>query len=348
MAQDPKKPAPATGASAPAAQPPNISSAEVDALLDKGKEGAASGTPQPYDLVARDKIVRGRMPVLDRLNERWVTEFQRKLTDLIRQPVEVSLQQVQLAPYGDWLAGQPMPTSLNLCTVKPWPRSALVAVEGKLLFSLVEKYYGGGSAKAAAAKPAAPTARETLTPSEQRLNKIIVDLLTDQFRRAFAPVATLEFQHAQTEINPNYVNMATPSETMVVTRVEVTLGQVGGGVTLVLPLSSFEPVRDKLAEGLKTVSAESRQRWNKSLRAQLENAQLELTSVFVECEITMRELLQMKPGDVLPIEMPKTALLRAGPRPLLRGKFGRSRGYNAVSVLEAVKSLGPNIEESSR
>jgi flagellar motor switch protein FliM len=99
---------------------------------------------------------------------------------------------------------------------------------------------------------------------------------------------------------------------------------------------------------LKTVSPESRQRWHKSLRTQLENAQLDLTSVFVETEITMRELLQMKPGDVLPIEMPKTAILRAGPRPLLRGKFGRSRGYNAVSVLEAVKSLGPNLEESLR
>ncbi len=348
MAQEPDTAPPAAGTSAAAGVRSDITSAEVDALLDKNKDAAVpSGTPQPYDLVARDKIVRGRMPVLDRLNERWVTEFQRKLTELIRQPVEVSLQQVQLAPYGDWLAGQPMPTSLNLYTVKPWPRSALVAVEGKLLFALVEKYYGGGAAKPAA-KPPAPTARETLTPSEQRLNKIIVDLLTDQFRRAFAPVATLEFQHAQTEINPNYVNMATPSETMVVTRVEVTLGQTGGGATLVLPLSSFEPVRDKLAEGLKTVSPESRQRWHKSLRTQLENAQLELTTVFVETEITLRELLQMKPGDVLPIEMPKTAVMRAGPRPLLRGKFGRSRGYNAVSVLEAVKSLGPNIEESSR
>jgi flagellar motor switch protein FliM len=128
---------------------------------------------------------------------------------------------------------------------------------------------------------------------------------------------------------------------MVVTRVDVSLGEAGGGVTLVLPLSSFEPVRDKLAEGLKNVSAESRQRWQKSLRSQLESAQLELTSVFLETEITMRELLQMKPGDVLPIEMPKTATLFAGARPLLRGKFGRSRGYNAVSVLEAVKSPGP-------
>ena len=144
MAQEPNQTPPAAGSTAAAGARSDITSAEVDALLDKNKDAAVpAGTPQPYDLVARDKIVRGRMPVLDRLNERWVTEFQRKLTDLIRQPVEVSLQQVQLAPYGDWLAAQPMPTSLNLCTVKPWPRSALVAVEGKLLFALVEKYYGG-------------------------------------------------------------------------------------------------------------------------------------------------------------------------------------------------------------
>jgi flagellar motor switch protein FliM len=330
------------GAPAPRA---DISSAEIEALLQKAKPAiVGSPVPQPYDLVARDKIVRRRMPVLDRLNERWVTEFQRKLGELVRQPVEVALQQVTLTPYGDWLASVPVPTSLNLCSVKPWPRNALVAVEGKLLFVLVDKYYGGGGKPAAAAA----AVRETLTPTESRINKIIVDLLTEHFRRAFAPVATLEFAHTQTETNAHYVNMATPSETMVITRVEISLAEgVGGAVTLVLPLSSFEPVRDRLAEGLKTVTPESRQRWHKSLRTQLEDTQLDLRSVFLEAEISMRELLQMKPGDVLPIEMPKTATLLAGSRPLLRGKFGRSRGYNAVSVLEAVKSLGHNIIEES-
>ena len=102
-----------------------------------------------------------------------------------------------------------------------------------------------------------------------------------------------------------YLGVSAASLRACYTRVEVSLGQTGGGVTLVVPLSSFEPVRDKLAEGLKSVTAESRQRWQKSLRAQLENAQIELSSVFLETEITMRELLQMKPGDVLPIEMPR-------------------------------------------
>jgi flagellar motor switch protein FliM len=235
----------------------------------------------------------------------------------------------------------PTPTSFNLYTAKPWPRSALVAIEGRLLFVLVDSYYGGAGRQAGSA------ARETLTPTEQRLNRIVVDLLTDHFRRAFAPVASLDFQHAQTEVDPSYVTMATPSEAVVVTRVSVSLKDTGGSANLIFPLSSFEPVRDKLAEGLKTVSAETRQRWRHSLRTGLESTELELASVFLETELTMRDLLRLKPGDILPIEMPKTALLRAGPRPLLRGKFGRSRGYNAVSVIEAVKTAGANSTEES-
>jgi flagellar motor switch protein FliM len=326
--------APRTGA--------DITGEEVDALLAKGKQGgdAAPGVPQPYDLVARDRIVRGRMPVLDRLNERWVTEFERKLGDLIRQPLDVTLQEVQLASYGNWLAALPVPTSFNLYTVKPWPRNALVAVDGKLLFALVNAYYGGTRLTQAA--------RETLTPTEQRLNKIVIEMLVELFRKALSPVAALEFQQVQSEVNASYVNMATPSETVVVTRVEVTLKEQGGSICLLLPLSSFDPVRDKLAEGLKTVSAETRKRWRDGLAARLEHTELTLTSVFLETAVSMRELLQMKPGDILPIEMPKTAVLRSGSRPLLRGKFGLSRGYNAVSVLEAVKSPIANSEEKHR
>jgi len=322
------------------ARRPEVSGAEVEALLAKATPGAAApGVAQPYDLIGRDRIVRGRMPVLDRLNERWVTDFERKLGELVRQPLEATLQEVQLAPYGNWLAALPVPTSFNLYTVKPWPRNALIAVDGKLLFALVNNYYGGKRVKP-------NSVRETLTPTEQRINKIVIEMLVELFRRALSPVAALDFQHVQSEVDANYLNMATPSETVVVTRVEVTLKGEGGSVCLILPLSSFEPVRDKLAEGLKAVSPETRQRWRQGLRAQLEHTELDLTSVFLETEVTMRELLQMKPGDILPIEMPKTALLCSGKRPLLRGKFGLSRGYNAVSVLEAVKTPSPTSLET--
>src|SRR5690606_24211561 len=317
---------------------PDLSRDEVDALLDKSGAAESPGTPRPYDLAAPDRIVRGRMPVLDRLNERWVGAFEQDLAALVRQPVQVALQEVQLQPFGEWQASLAVPSSLNVFTVKPWPRNALIAVDGQLLFQLVDTYYGGGAVR----KAQAP-ARESLTPTEQRLNKVVVEALAEHFKRAFAPVAALDFQLVQTETNANFLSVATVSEAVVVTRLEVSLGDTGGPIALVVPLASFDAVRDKLAEGLKTVSAETRQRWEKSLRAQLEDAQLTLTTIFLEMEITVRELLELKPGDILPIEMPKTATLCAGSRPLLRGKFGRSRGYNAVSVIEAVKTNGAKL-----
>jgi flagellar motor switch protein FliM len=147
---------------------PELSTEEIEALVSKRDAPPAPGTVQPYDLVASDKIVRGRMPALDRLNERWVGDFQRDLVERIRQPVAVELQPAQLRAFGEWQASTPVPTSLNVYTIKPWQRNALVAVEGNLLFVLVDQFYGGASHKSA------PAARDKLTPMELRLSKIVV------------------------------------------------------------------------------------------------------------------------------------------------------------------------------
>jgi len=313
---------------------PDISDDEVDALLDKGKTGGMAADAEqgvkPYDLVAPDQIVRGRMPSLDRINERWVGEFRERLARLLRQSVDVALADVQLGSFGEWLARLPDPTSFNLYMVNPWRRNALIAVEGNLLFVLVDAYYGGGG-KAADKEP-----REALTPAEQRLNKTLVELVTGLFQDAFAPIAAIEFDFQKSEADPSYAAIATSSEIVVLTRLDVSLRELGGAISVVFPLSMLDPVREKLAAGLKSVSAETKQRWVKSLRAHLERTQLELSSVFLETELSMRELLQFKPGDILPIEMPRTATIYADGKPLLSGKFGTSRGYNAVSVIEAI------------
>ncbi len=316
---------------------PTVSDEEVDALLEPGEsgdvpagEGRVSGVVESYDLVAPDKIMRGRMPALDRINERWVGEFQQALEELVRRPVEVSARDVQVTAYGEWLSSFESPASLNLLNVAPWGGNAMVAVGGQLLFVLVDSYYGGAG-QAADAPP-----RPELTPTEERLNHILVDTLTRHFREAFEPVASVQFDHHRTEVNPHYAVIATPSESVVVTRLDVSLNETGGAICLVLPLSLLDPVREKLAEDLKTVSPESRERWYQGLRKQLERTELDLTSVFLESELSMRELLALKPGDILPIEMPKTTTLCAGGQPLLSGKFGRSHGYNAVSIVESV------------
>jgi flagellar motor switch protein FliM len=316
---------------------PNISDDEVAALLNKVESGEVPaaqlppGVAKPYDLVAPDSIVRGRLPALDRINERWVGQFQRKLAELLRQPVDVSVADVQLGPYGEWQASMPEPSSLNMYMIGPWRRNAIVAVDGNLLFVLVDAYYGGG------ANLSKNGQRSELTLTEQRFNSILIELFTTHFKQAFVPIADIHFDYQKTETNPHYASIATSSETVVVTRVEVSLNDVGGSMCLVFPLSMLDPVRDKLSEGLKSVSADVRQQWFEAFRDHLERSELQLSSVFLETELTMRELLQLQAGDILPIEMPKTATLYAGTRPLLQAKFGLSRGYNAISVIGAVR-----------
>ncbi len=315
-----------------------ISEQEVDALLHGepppatpgDSAAAAPGQIRSYDLVAPDKITRGRMPTLDRINERWVGDFRKALEELIRRPLDVAAHDVQVTRYGDWLAAQPSPSSLNVLSVNPWRGSGLVAIDVRLLYLLVDSFFGGAGMCPDLAE------RSALTPTEERLNGMLVDLLTTHFSGAFAPVANIQFTRVTTEINPHYATIATPSEAVVVSRLGVQHQEEGGELSLVLPLSMLEPVRERLDESLKTGSAENRTRWFQALRAQLEATELDLCTVFVESRLSMRELLRLKPGDILPIEMPKTATLYAGSRPLFRGKFGRSRGYNALKVIEPI------------
>jgi len=314
-----------------------MSSEEVEALLDHSKDKATPAKPgeaRTYDLAGRERIIRGAMPTFDRINERWVAEFEQSLAERVRHELEVTVENVQPMAYADWLAPFPAASSLNLLSVKPWGGTALVAVESRVLSGLVEAFYGGGPPKAET------PARTTLGRAEERFNRLIVESLTERFQAAFKPIAQLEFEFVRTELNPHYASIATPSETVLVTKLEIKLDELTGQLCFVMPSSLVEPVRERLDEQLRTASPENKAQWQGALRDHLASSGLELTGVFFEGQITMKELLRLKTGDVWPIEMPKTAVLRAGGVPLMQGKFGRSRGYNAIKVIEAVQQYG--------
>ena len=315
------------GSDAEAGAKEDITDEEVDALLEKPSAAAGeAGLVVPFDLVARDKIVRERMPILDRINQQWGKDFQRALSELIRRPVDAEVESVELMRFGEWQASNSGLTCFNVYSVMPWQRNAMVASDGALLFALVDAYYGGkGSGERKLG--------QGLTPTETRLNAIIVGLMIDRFKTAFEPIASIDFVHQKSETNPHYAEIATSSETVVISRARIELGDIHGALSLVMPLSMFDSVRDRLTEALKSASKDEQRRWYRSLRGQLDRTDVELATVFLSTEISLRDLLELVPGDVMPIEMPKTATLFAGSRPLLNGKFGRSRGYNAVSVI---------------
>ena len=315
----------------------DVSDEEVEALLDNGESGEASGEDQlgnshavrSYQLVEPRYAARGRMPALDTVNQRWLSQFQKNLNTLMRQSFEVSLNDVVTSSYADWSASFPVPSSLNIYSLQPWHGNALIAIDAKLISFLVDLYYGGlGKVDMAP--------RSQLSRTESRMNRILLDAFIGCFKSAFDAIAPLQFEYVKTETDLNFVSLAVPSETVVVTTISLTLNDTGGALSFVIPLSQLDPVRDKLIEEIKTGSPESDQRWRDSLQGQLENTDLELISVFLETDLKLKDLIELEPGDILPIEMPKTATLYADGRALLYGKFGMSRGYNAVRITESV------------
>ena len=316
---------------APAGGKADISEEEVDELLHKERSAsaAAPGEVRDYDLAAPEQIVRGRMPTLDRINERWVGGFQQALEARQRAPIDVAADEVRVLRYSEWLASLSTATTLALLTVQPVRGSCLVATDTQLLSLLVDTYFGGSP------KPEENTDREP-TPVELRTNSVLVDLLTRHFAQAFAPIAQLSFEMVRTDTNPNYVSIATPGESVMVIGLNIGVGEVTGAVGLVFPASLLEPYRARLDEQLKTGAPEAQAHWQQTLHQRLKQTELDLASEFLSTTLSVREVMGLKAGDVIPIEMPKTTVLKAGSYPLFHGKFGRSRGYNAVKVLEAV------------
>ena len=320
---------------------PEVSSEEVDELL--GVQAAAEAGVSVYALGAPEKLVSGRMPAFDRLNERWVKEFARELAERLRKPLEATVREVQLMPYADWQASVPPPGSLHVYAVRPWARSAVIAVDGELTFVLVDGYFGG-----AGSTDPAPAARGSLTRTEQRLAKIIVELFVKLFQPAFMPIAELELTPVGTEENAQYVSIAQAAETVAVARVDVSLNGQAGAVSLVVPLACLEPLREKLVEGPRNAGGEALESWREALAEHLAHTEVELATVLLETRLSVRELLQLQSGDILPVDMPSTATLYAGTLPLLRGRFGVSHGSNAVIVTEAINTAPANGAERRR
>ncbi len=326
-----------TEAGAGSALNPEVSSEEVHALL--GDEPGAQAV-RPFALGAPVKPSVGRMPAFDRLNERWVKELCRELGARLRKPLAAAPQPVQLMPYADWQASVAPPSGLWVCTVPQWSRSAVIAIDGELLYLLVDGYFGGPGG-------AANRAGASLSRAEQRLGRSIAELAAALFAAAFEPFAKIALELAGAEEHPEFVNVARPAEAVAVVRVDVSLDGRGGVVSLVLPQSCLEPLRDRLAEGPREEAREPG-RWREALVAGLAETELELASVLVETDITVRELLRLKPGDILPIEPPSTATLRVGAEPLLEGAFGVHRGTNAVSITGAASRPAEPAKGSSR
>ncbi len=311
-----------------------LSQDEIDALLhgiDSGtvieeEEDLFDGEIRPYNFNAQERIVRGRMPTLEMINERFARLFRIGLFNMLRRTPEVSVSSVEMMKFNEYVHSLFVPTSLNLVKVSPLRGTALFVVDPKLVFILVDNFFGGDG------RYATKIEGREFTATELRVIRLVLDQAFSDVKDAWTPVLPVDFEYLGSEVNPQFANIVSPTEVVVVSRFHIELDGGGGGFHITLPYTMIEPIRDILDTGLQSDRNEVDERWTRFLREEMETAEVELSSILATTQITLRELQQLKPGDIIPIEMPEQVVLLAEDIPIMRGIYGVANGNVAVKI----------------
>lgn len=297
---------------------------EPDALLRDGKA-------RSFDFTSQDRIVRGRMPTLEMINERFARLLRISLFNLMRRSAEISVSGVKMSKFAEYVHSLYVPTSLNLVKIKPLRGTALFVVDPKLVFILVDNFFGGDGRYHARIE-----GRE-FTPTEQRVIMMTLEQAFSDLKKAWAPVMPIEFEYVNSEVNPQFANIVSPTEVVVVSAFHVELDGGGGDLHVTIPYAMIEPIREHLDTGLQSDRSEVDERWTRALSEEVKVAEVEVHSMLTETTMTLRDVTKLKPGDVIPVDLPETVLLRAEGIPVVRGTFGVSNGKNAIKVVERIR-----------
>ena len=315
-----------------------LSQDEIDALLHGVDDGDVEtendlelqdGVAREFDFASHDRIVRGRLPTLEMINERFARSFRISLFNMLRRSAEISVSGVQMVKFSEYIHSMFVPTSLNIVKIHPLRGSALCVFDPKLVFILVDNYYGG------VGRHAKIEGRE-FSATEQRVISIVLQDAFKDLENAWKPVMHVDFEFSSMEVNPQFANIVSPTEVVVVSTFHIELDGGGGDFQVTIPYSMVEPIRDLLDAGIASDIADKDERWVISLREEIKLAEVGLSCNLTEVVMPLHEVLNLKEGDILPINMPDMVTLRAEDIPVLRGKVGESKGSKAVKIIEAV------------
>ena len=311
-----------------------LSQDEIDALLNGVDTGAIETEEPPvdptiartYDFASQDRIVRGRLPTLEMINERFVRTWRIGLFNLLRRSAELSVRGIETIKFGDYLHSLYVPTNLNLIKFKPLRGVGLIVFEPKLVFTMVDNFFGGDGRY-----PAKIEGRE-FTQTEMRVIQLLLKQTFTDLIDAWAPVMPVDFEYITSEVNPHFANIVSPREYVVVSRFHVELDGGGGDLHVTLPYSMLEPIRELLDAGIQSDRVHDDDSFRVTLHEQLRGAEVTVSSVLAEKRINLRQLTRLKVGDILPIDLPKSVPVCVEQVPVFTGEFGISNGNNAVKI----------------
>ena len=311
-----------------------LSQEEVDALL-KGVSGDADETQsgeqeksgvRPYEIGKQERIVRGRMPTLELINERFARYLRIGLYNYMRRTCEVSVGPIKVQKYSEFIRNLVVPTNLNLIQVKPLRGTGLMVFDPSLVFLVIDNMFGGDG------RFHTRVEGRDFTATEHRIITGMLKVVFTEYEKAWQPIYPITFEYVRSEMNTQFANIATPSEIVVSATFSIELSGNTSEMHLCLPYSMIEPIRDILYSAMHSEQASADKRWIKTLTRQLQSAEIELSATLGHATVTLGDIVKMKTGDVIPIEIADQLTVEVDHVPVLECRYGVRNGQYALKV----------------
>lgn len=318
-----------------------LSQEEIDALpkgvSDEVDEEPAEADPagvRVYNLGSQERIVRGRMPTLEIINERFARNWRIGLFNFMRRNAEISVGPVKVQKYSEFIRNLVVPTSLNLVHVKPLRGTALFVFDPNLIFLVVDNLFGGDG------RYHMRVEGRDFTDVEQRIIQRMLQLVFEHYAKAWQPVYPIDFEFLRMEMHTEFANVATPNEVVVTTSFSIELGSNGGDVHICMPYTMIEPIRDRLTSAIQGEALEVDKRWLRLLSQQVQTAEVELIADLATARVQVSDILNMKVGDVIPLELDDFVTAKVDGVPVMECNYGTFNGQYALRVNRMLNMSG--------
>ena len=311
-----------------------LSQEEVDALLEgvtgesqkSTTEEVEAGIIRQYDISSQERIVRGRMPTMEIVNERFARNFRIGLFNMIRRSPEISVGTVAVQRYNAFLRELVVPTNFNIVAIRPLRGSGLIVCEPSLPFGIIDTLYGG------VGKLQTRIEGRDFSATELRVIQRLVNLICEEYKKAWQGIYPLELDYQRSEMQPQFANIATPSEIIVATSFTLEIGETSGSVHFCIPYSTLEPIRDVLYSSMQGDSVEVDHRWVKLLKQQIQAAEVDLVAELGTAPATVEQLLALKPGDFIELDLEPQIQAKVDGVPVFDAHYGTSNGHYAIKI----------------
>ena len=321
-----------------------LSQEEVDALLE-GVTGESQklveevhekGEVRSYNISSQERIVRGRMPTMEIVNERFARNLRVGLFNFIRRSPEISVGPVTVQRYSAFLRELAVPTNFNIVAIRPLRGSGMIVCEPSLVFGVIDTLYGG------IGKFQARIEGRDFSATEQRVINRLVDVITDEYKKAWKGVYPLELEYHRSEMQPQFANIATPSEIVISTSFQLEIGEIAGAIHFCMPYATLEPIRDILYSSTQGDSIEVDKRWVNVLTQEIQAAEITLVAELARADATVEQLLAMKVGDFIELDRPSRIQVTVESVPVFECQYGTHNAKYAIRIDKSLRGNDPN------